>query len=221
VRIVESGWGVWKRSRPRTLAGLGLLLGLAAASCGSLPKTYYYTLQTPPPPRARDPRTNWVLGVEHFRAPEVLRDDRIVYYESPTQLNFYQNHRWASDPATMLTDAVARRLAETGAFADVIRLPSPRPVDYLLRGRVLGFEEVDYETGVKGRVALELTLVRSQDEKVRWSATRRAESVAEGKGVSAVAKAVNAASNQVLGEMLPALIEQVEHDFQQESPSSP
>jgi len=161
-----------------------------------------------------------VLGIEHFRATEVLRDDRIVYCESPTQLNFYQYHRWSSDPATLLTDLVARRLSQAGVFSGVRRLPSREPVDYILRGRLLNFEVVDYEAGVKGRVALEMTLFRSRDHKLLWSDRRQVESAAEGQGVSGVVSALSAASARLLDEALPVLVAQVERDLQQGSQPS-
>jgi ABC-type uncharacterized transport system auxiliary subunit len=189
-------------------------------SCGSVPKTNYYTLSVPAPPSAKDPKTALVLGVEHFRASDALRDDRIVFYESPTQLNFYQYHRWSADPATMVTDLTARRLDQAGAFAAVRRLPSRDPVDYVVRGQVLNFEEVDYQSGVRARVAVEMALVRSHDRKTLWSQSRQAESAVQSKGVPAVVEAMNAASSRVLDELLPELVAQVEHDCQQGSKPS-
>ncbi len=192
-----------------------MLAALACASCGSLPKTNYYTLRVPPPPPGSDPKTTFALGVEHFRAAETLRDDRIVFYESPTQLNFYVYHRWSTDPATMLTEATARWLEESGVFARVQLLPSREPMDYVLKGRLYNFEEIDYEGGGKGRVSLELTLVRSRDRQVVWSAARHAERDAQGKGVPAVVDALNAASEQLLREVLPVLTAEVEREFKE------
>jgi ABC-type uncharacterized transport system auxiliary subunit len=214
VRIGESRWNAWAPSPGRWRSALALLVAVVGVSCGSLPRTDYYTLRLPSPPEARDPRRGMVLGIEHFRATEVLRDDRIVYYESPTQLNFYQYHRWSSDPATLLTDLVARRRSQAGVFSGVRRLPSREPVDYVLRGRLLNFEEVDYEARVKGRVALEMTLFRSRDHKLLWSDRRQVESAAEGQGVSGVVSALSAASARLLDEALPVLVAQVERDLQ-------
>lgn len=193
----------------------------AAVACGSLPRTNYYTLRVPPSPQFHDPKTSAVMGIERLGAPEVLRDDRIVFYESPTQLNFYQYQRWSSDPATMLRDSIAQRLDHAGVFSNVRLLPARDPVDYLLRGRLLNFEEVDYEAGVKGRVALELALVRVRDRRVLWSDTRQALVAVQGKGVAAVVEAVNAASDQVLNELLPPLVAQVVQEIQQGSRKSP
>lgn len=192
---------------------LGLLGVMMGASCGGVPKTYYYTLRVPPAPAATDPKTNFSLAVEHFRATQMLRDDRIVFYKSPTELGFYQHHRWSADPATMLTERTARWLEEMGVFTQVRMLPSREPVDYTLKGHLLGFEEIDYEGGGKGRVALELTLVRTRDRRVVWSFTRRAEHSIEEKGMTGVVNALNASSEDLLGQALPALAQQVERDF--------
>jgi len=205
------------RLRHWPFAALALLAAFSFASCGSVPKTYYYTLRVPPPPATSDPRTNYVLGVEHFRAPEMLRDDRIVYYESPTQLNYYQYHRWGSDPATLLSELAARLLGQMGVFGDVRMLPSREPVDYILRGRLLNFEEIDYEGGGKGRVALELTLIRSRDRKTVWTATRQVEHAVQEKGLPGVVNALNMCSEQILCEALPGLVAQIEKDFQESS----
>ena len=46
----------------------------------------------------------------------------------------------------------------------------------------MDFEEVDEPTGVKGRVSLELTLIRSRDRQVVFFERRQAEVGAEEKG---------------------------------------
>jgi ABC-type uncharacterized transport system auxiliary subunit len=221
VKSVESGWNVWKRGRRKLrLAAIGLAAaGLVA--CGNVPRPNYYTLRVPAAPAAHDPKTAAVLGVERLGAPEVLRNDRILYYESPTQLNFYENHRWSSDPSSMVSDSLAGELSQAGVFSEVRLLPARDPVDYLLRGRLLDFEEVDYEGGAKGRVRLELTLVRVRDHKVLWSDARQAQFPAQGKEVAGVVEALNAASEQVLKELVPALLAQATQDIQQGSKTSP
>ena len=213
---VESSSNAWKRSfSARACALLGLLTAVFAVGCGSAPKTYFYTLQVPAAPAPTDPRTNYVLGVEHFRAPRILRDDRIVYYESPTQLNFYEYHRWSSDPPTLLSEVTARALRQMQLFAEVRMLPSREPVDYVLKGRVYHFEEVDEGPSGKARVGLGLTLVRSRDHKSVWSAERQVEQPIQTKGVAGVVEALNSSTEGLLGEVLPGLAAQVERDSTQ------
>ena len=209
---VVSRWKACAR-RPRYLLAL-LALGMAV-SCGGVPKTNYYALRFPAPPPAHDPKTNFVLGVEHFRSLDILRDDRIIYYESPTQLNFYEYHRWSSDPPTLLSELTARALRQMQLFADVRMLPSREPVDYILKGRVFHFEEVAEGSSEKARVGLGLTLVRSRDHKVVWSAERQVEQPIQTKGVAGVVEALNACAEGLLAEVLPGLAAQVERDLTQ------
>ncbi len=212
--IAESSLNVWKRSfRAPALAVLGLLGMFVAAGCGGVPKTYYYTLQVPPAPAPTDSRTSFILGVEHFRAPEMLRDDRIAYYVSPTQMNFYEHHRWGSDPATLLSEYTAQWLDSTGVFTQVKMLPAHERVDYTLGGSILSFEEVDAEGSAKVRLGLALSLVRTSDHKLVWSGEQRQEVPLQEHGVEGVASALNTASAQVLRDMVPGLTTQVEQDY--------
>ncbi|MGD1156082.1 MAG: ABC-type transport auxiliary lipoprotein family protein [Terriglobia bacterium] len=211
---VEFSSNVWKRSfRTSGWVVLGLLATFLSVGCGGVPKTYYYTLQVPAAPPPNDPKTGYVLGVERFRAPEMLRDDRIVYYVSPTQMNYYQYHRWGADPATMLSEFTAQWVGSTGVFAEVRILPARERLDYMLAGRVLSFEEVDHEGGGNVRVALELLLMRTSDHKVIWSSKQRVEAPLQERGVEGVAGALSASCAQLLREMTPGLIAQVEQDY--------
>jgi ABC-type uncharacterized transport system auxiliary subunit len=112
----------------------------------------------------------------------------------------------------MLSEFTAQWLDSTGAFAQVRLLPTRQRVDYMLAGRILNFEEVD-EGGPRARVGLELTLVRTSDHKVVWSSEQRVEAPIQGAGVEGVASTLNAASAQMLRQMIPGLIAQVEQDF--------
>jgi uncharacterized lipoprotein YmbA len=74
-----------------------------------------YTVQTPSGAGACRSQDKLVVGVERFRGRDIMRDDRIVYYQSPTQLNFYQQHRWSADPTAMLAELCQRWLEQTGS----------------------------------------------------------------------------------------------------------
>jgi len=214
VMTVESSSSVWKRRFSSSAGGLlGLLAVIFAAACGSAPKTYLYTLQVPSPPAPNDVRTNFVLGGDHFRAPEILRDDRIAYYVSPTQMNFYQYHRWGSDPASLLSEFTAQWLESSGVFAQVRMLPAREHVDYTLGGSVTSFEEVDFGGSVKARLGLALSLVRMSDHKLAWSGEQRVETPLSRRSVEGVASALNVACAQALSALAPGLIAQVEQDF--------
>lgn len=191
---------------------MGGLSALALASCGSVPRTRYYTVAVPAQAPANDARTSFVLDVPRFRAAEVLRDDRILYYQSPTELNYYHYHRWSAYPADMVAEQLVRRLQGMGVFSQVRLFPHSTPGDYVLRGRLLNFEELDYQAGGAVRVGLELALVRSRDRKVVWSDSRQTSQAIQEKGVSGVVKALNSATIQTVNELLPELAAAAERE---------
>lgn len=215
MKNAESRWSVLTSGNKIIRSCVCAALIAGAVSCGSVPATNFYSLRVPPPPAAQAPRTKAVLGIERFGATEALRNDRLVYYSSPNQVGFYDYHRWVADPASMLREDLARRIQQAGLFADVQLLPGRADSNYFLRGRVLHFEEVDYEGGVSGRAGLELTLVRGGDRQVVWFGSKVAKSAPAGQGHAAVVEALNAASDQVLSELVPQLLARAEEDLKQ------
>ena len=154
--------------------GLVFLVALLLTACASTPKTRYYTLRMPPPPAAASTKTHFTLQVERFDAPDLLLDSRIIYYTSPTELNFHEYHRWSSDPGDMLSELAMKFFAGTGLFQQVFAFPAPVHADYTLRGRVLELDELEYETGGIGktggaRLGLKLDLYRTGQNKIVWS----------------------------------------------------
>lgn len=192
----------------RTVDRLGamMLAAVLLSACGSVPKTHYYSVTMPAAAPAADSESAGVLDVARFQAATVLRDDRILYYQTPTELNYYEYHRWSSQPAVMMAELVSRRVRASGVFSDVRLNPRTAPGDFQLRGRLLNFEELDYEAGGHVRVALELDLVRNRDHQIVWSGIERRERAIEGKGVGAVVDALNASAAAVVDGLLPQLL---------------
>jgi ABC-type uncharacterized transport system auxiliary subunit len=205
----------------RSVFGAILAATVITCACGGVPKTRYYTVAMPPPSAPTDSRTHFVLDIPRFQAPDVLRDDRILYYVTPTELNRYEYHRWSADPAEMMAELIARRLRGMEVFRQVRLFPRTTPGDYVLRGRLLDFEELDYEAGGRVRVSLELELLRARDHKVIWSGMRHSEQGIQGKGVANVVAALNTSADQVLNEVLPGLVAEVEREPKQSPSPSP
>jgi ABC-type uncharacterized transport system auxiliary subunit len=197
-----------------------MLAVLACAACGSAPKTRYYTLHVPPPPSAPSPKTHFVLQVEHFEAPDILRDNRIIYYTSPTELNFHQYHRWSSDPADLLSELAMKYFAEAGLFQQVYAFPAPVEADFTLRGRVLDLGERKYEKDGRGnsgevRLGLKLDLLRTEQNEVVWSARLEQTVPIERKGVRGVVDAMNIAAHRLLQNAYSGISQVVEHKMAQ------
>ncbi len=211
----------WKDSRwCLKAAASALLTSLVFAACASAPKTHYFTLQVPPPPSSPEPRTHFVLQVERFEAPYVLSDNRIIYYTSPTELNFHEYNRWSSDPAELLSETAMKYFAETGLFQHVYPYPAPVQADFTLRGRVLNFDEMRYKkkAGAKSteaRLGLKLDLLQTQQNKVVWSARLEQTSPIKEEKVPEVVDALNVAADQLLRNAYSGISQVVEHEFAQ------
>lgn len=205
-------------SRVRCLkaTGVGLLAALLCAACGSSPKTRYYTLGIPKPPAAEAPGTQFTLQVERFNAPDLLLDNRMIYYSSPTELNFHEYHRWASDPGELLSDLAMKFFANTGLFKQVYTFPAPVKADYTLRGRVLDLSELKYEKagGKSGavRLGLKLDLLQARQNQAVWSSRLEQTEPIQKSSVQGAVEALNIAAERLLQHAYDGISQAVERE---------
>jgi ABC-type uncharacterized transport system auxiliary subunit len=186
------------------LAGVVLLL-VAGAACGKTPATNFYTINLPAPSEAGSAPAAWQVGVERPRASHLLRQDRIVYFTSGNELNFYQYHRWAEPPVFLVQSALIRRLQAAGLFDNVVPYRAQKGLDYVVRGRLLAMEEVDSPSGVTARFGLELELVRQKDAVVVWSGRATRERPVATNSVEAVVEAMGGCVGESLDELAGSL----------------
>jgi len=145
-----------------------LLPGLCG--CGRVRYPAYYTLNLPAPP---DPpalesvRTS--IAVREFQSPGYLRQGPIVYRSTPEEVGFYEYHRWAADPRTLVTGAVVDRLRAGGQYS-MVSIYDGRPNnDYVFSGKLEKLEEVDYEAGVMVEVAMSAQITKVATGATVWS----------------------------------------------------
>lgn len=151
---------------------LALMLGLlpALSSCGGVRYPSYYTLNLPTPPDPPAPeniRTS--IAVREFQSPGYLRQGPIVYRTTPEQIGFYEYHRWAADPRTVVTNAVIDHLRASGQYSMVSTYNGRPDIDYVFSGKLEKLEEVDYESGVKVEVAMSAQITRVATGATVWS----------------------------------------------------
>jgi ABC-type uncharacterized transport system auxiliary subunit len=150
---------------------IAILAFVILAGCaGKVGRSNYYTLNLPAPP---DPpaaeNAHTTVAIREFRAPAYLRQGAIVYKPSPEQIGFYAYHRWAVDPCDFLTDSIIDRLGATGTFSRVKRYDGQPDADYVVSGRLEKLEEIDYEGGVKVKVAVSAQMTRLDTGTIVWS----------------------------------------------------
>jgi ABC-type uncharacterized transport system auxiliary subunit len=92
-----------------------------------------------------------------------------VYRTTPEEIGFYEYHRWAADPRTMVTNAVVDHLRAGGQFS-MVSIYDGRPNnDYVFSGRLEKLEEVDTQAGVKVEVAISAQITRVATGATVWS----------------------------------------------------
>src|ERR1700746_3454522 len=208
---VLTGFGARRRrmSMKRTattivfsLAGLVILAGCGGR--GRYPN--YYTLNLPAPP---DPppaeNVHATVAIREFRAPPYLRQGAIVYKTSPEQIGFYAYHRWATDPREVVTNAVIDRLRATAAFARVTPYDGRSDASYVLSGRLVKLEELDYEGGVKVEVGLSAQMTSISTGATVWTNAVSEIGEVNSRNVPAVVAEMNGTTERGIEKLLTPL----------------
>ena len=140
------------------------------ACVGKVRYPTYYALHLPPAPALPTAAQGHAsLAIREFRSPDYLRQGPLVYRASTEQIGFYDYHRWATDPREFVTSAITDRLRAGGTFADVKVYDGRSSADYILSGRLEKLEEVDYEGGVKVKVALSAQMIEVRTGAQVWA----------------------------------------------------
>jgi ABC-type uncharacterized transport system auxiliary subunit len=148
-----------------TLAIVTILTGCG----GKIRYPAYYTLNLPAPP---DPpakesvRTS--IAVREFQAPSYLRQGPIVYRSTAEEIGFYEYHRWAADPRTLVTGAVIDHLRASGQYSTVSMYNGRPDNDFIFSGKLEKLEEADYQ-GIKVDVAMSAQIISVKTGATVWS----------------------------------------------------
>src|SRR5271165_4289420 len=149
---------------------LMVMLLPALSGFGRVRYPAYYTLNLPSPPdppAAENVRSS--IAVREFQSPNYLRQGPIVYRTTPEEIGFYEYHRWAADPRTLLTSAVIDHLRAMGQYSMVSMYNGRPDNDYIFSGKLEKLEEVDYQAGVKVEVAMSAQITKVATGATVWS----------------------------------------------------
>lgn len=187
----------------RWAAGMAALFMLG---CGSVPETYYYApayeLSTP----ANDEAVfDLAIGIEKFQSEMMYHDDRLIYRDSPFEIRYYHYRRWLAEPHRLVTEKVLAHLKNSRIFRTVVAYPATVKLDYVLRGRLIAFEEWDIAERWYGKVAIGFELVDPVSDEVVWRATFEKMTPTEKRIPVAVVQAISTSLKSSLDEMAAAL----------------
>jgi ABC-type uncharacterized transport system auxiliary subunit len=180
------------------------LLALGLSGCGSSKAIKYYTAQIPaaPSPATRTHPVDLLMG--RFSAPGILQDGPIAYRVGANEIGTYAYHHWEEPPVEMLKVNLTRQLRSTGDFQSVTNLGSGSEGDFVVRGRLYSFEEVD-GASIAALVSLEVELYNRKTGQIVWSHFYSQSDPVEGKKVSEVVATLNRNLDRGLKEVTVGL----------------
>jgi ABC-type uncharacterized transport system auxiliary subunit len=186
---------------PALMLCLGILNG-----CGAARPSKFYELTLPNDKTAgSDPAPFPVtLLLGPITTSHLYRDDHIVYTSNGEAMGTYEYHRWAEPPSEMISDVLLRELQDSEHYQHVYSLRSDSRGDYVLRGRLYDFREID-GNGLSARVAFEFELRDSKTGATVWSRSYSHDEPVDGKNVTAVVAALNRNVQSGLSEVMRGL----------------
>lgn len=189
------------RTTGRILLSL-LVLGLTG--CGASRPIKYYTVQLPVAPTPATDTYSVSLLVGSIVGPEMFKDTPIAYRTGTNEVGTYQYSRWVEPPVEMLKGRLIRMLRTSGQYQSVSGLGSSAEGQFLVRGRLYEFEEVD-SGSISGLVSMEFELYDRKSGKVVWSHSYSQSEPVEGKKISAVVTALDRNLDRGLKEVAAGL----------------
>ena len=184
---------VTTRNHFSKIAGVFLCVVIACvfAGCVKARSPRYYYLNAPSvQPQAGAQQYPVTILVGRLSAPRVLRDDRVVYGMTDVELGVDEYHRWSEPPTEMIEELLVTLLRRSGQYKSVQKISSTARGDYLLRGHLTSFNEIDSPTGIVARFNIQLELFDQKKGEVVWSQPYSHDEPVAKKTVSAVVEAL-------------------------------
>ena len=125
---------------PALVLSLGVLSG-----CGATRPSKYYQLTVPGDEKTGTDSALYpvTLLLGPIATSNLYRDDHIVYTSRGQAMGTYEYQRWAEPPCEMIKESLLRELQLSSRYQHVYSSRSDVRGDYLLRGRLYDFKEID------------------------------------------------------------------------------
>jgi ABC-type uncharacterized transport system auxiliary subunit len=180
------------------------LLALGVSGCVSSKPIRYYTIQFPPAPTITSGAHTESLLIAAVTGAEIFRDTPIAYRIGSNEIGTYQYSQWAQPPVEILQGNLIRVLRASGNYQSVESLGSTSNGQYVVRGRLYDFEEVD-GANISGLVSMEFELYERKSGKVVWSHYYSQSEPVQGKEMSAIVSALDTNLDRGLKEVAAGL----------------
>src|SRR6266852_3572699 len=174
--------------------------GLMGASCAVATRpVHYYTIEPASPPSDQVKSDGLILLVGSIATPEALQDGRIRYRTGSNEAGAYEYHRWTERPGSMVRNSLLRALRASGKYQRVPESTSSASGDYLVRGKLYEFGEVD-NASILTRISLQVELVDKKTNRSVWDRLVEREEPVGGKRVADVVQSLDRNLQHVVRE---------------------
>lgn len=182
------------------------LFALILSGCVTTKPIHYYTIQSSTAPAIPTGSQSISLLVARVSGAEFLRGTPIAFRVGANEIGSYEFSRWVEPPVELVQINLIHALKSTGNYMSVESMGSSSEGQYVVRGRLYDFEEVD-GASISGLVSMEFDLYDRRSGKVVWSHSYSQSEPVGSKDMSAVVGALNVNLDRGLKETAAGLNE--------------
>jgi ABC-type uncharacterized transport system auxiliary subunit len=166
---------------------------------------HYYAIDHPAVPEAAAKADGRGLLVGRITTPEALQDSRIRYRTPGSEVGAYEYHRWTERPGVMVQDLLLEALRASGKYRQVQEASSTAQGEYLIRGKLYEFSEIDGEPRIQTRVSLNLELLDRRSGLLIWDRHYNREEPVNGKNMKEVVLSMEHNLQQVIADAVSGI----------------
>ena len=179
----------------------------------------YYQIEYAPVNPSASEQLDTVLGIRRFTIATAYDHDRMVYKEGAFERQTYYYHRWITNPAEMIRDALIKDLQHAGHYRAVVAVPGPTAWDYEVQGYVREVCENDLGQNWESVVDLDITFIRTPPEtskrRVLFQKNYRASAACRGKDPKAVVAAMSTAMQEISAVLQTDIYKAIQEDLKE------
>jgi ABC-type uncharacterized transport system auxiliary subunit len=180
------------------------MLALSLSGCAKSKPIHYYTVALPVAPTVTTSTHAVSLLVGSIGGSDIYQDTPIVYRVGTNAIGGYQYSRWVEPPVSLVKDKLIRILSASGDYQSVTSIGSNSNGQFVVRGRLFEFEEVD-SANITGLVSMEFELYDRKSGKIVWTHFYSQSEPVQSKDISAVVAALDTNLDHGLREVAAGL----------------
>lgn len=180
------------------------LFALVLSGCVSSKPIRYYSIQSSTAPVISTNPQSVSLVVASISSSDVLRGSAIAYRVGANEIGTYQYSHWAEPPVDLVRNSLIRILKSSGNYRSVESVGSTSDGQFVVRGRLYDFEEVD-GASITGLVSMEFELYDRKSGKIVWSHYYSQAEPVQSKEISAIVTALDTNLDRGLKETAAGL----------------